>query len=238
MKKAYFLFLLLILCDSVSGQFYFSDTLGNNISETVYEIHYPDSDVDNEYMIYVASTSDENYSPGVIQIELEYIEGSSVGLGYCCVLPELYAAGVDSIKDYILPFPIIPNQDDNEFLLYFNPQGNSGTAMYRYIMKDEASGDSTWVDIRYVTGIATDILDHHKSAIQCYPNPASDHINLEGSSEDHTFQIFSSEGKAMPGLYELKSASSLRIDLSAFPNGSYLIKDLESGTVRRFIKKE
>lgn len=80
-----------------------------------------------------------------------------------------------------------------------------------------------------------------KPGVRVYPNPSDSHIRIERPAifgEDEVLYVMIYDGTGRPaGTYQLRS-SNLRLDISAFQSGMYII-DISNGkrsTVSRFVK--
>ena len=95
-----------------------------------------------------------------------------------------------------------------------------------------------WLDAN-MEGFATSINDL-ESKIRCriFPNPASDLLFIESDSQINTVTFFSSAGSIVKELTELHD-QSIKLNISGFNNGLYLIKiqfSNESTEVAKLIK--
>ena len=70
-----------------------------------------------------------------------------------------------------------------------------------------------------VTTVGTE--DFEKTALNVYPNPASDFISIQNEGNEIHFQLFNSEGKK---IFEDQSFSGEEINVDHLPKGLYILK--------------
>lgn len=108
-------------------------------------------------------------------------------------------------------------------------------AVYGFAQETNSSGSKTTFD---VTGNTT------MSLLNIYPNPVKDFVNIDlqssaaGSVQINLFNILGVQVKAWEPIYLSSGDQQIRLDLSAFKSGVYILKITKSGKVNSQVIKK
>ena len=80
---------------------------------------------------------------------------------------------------------------------------------------------ATEVKATFAKKTATDVVE--SSSVRLYPNPASTYVNMKGAKADALVRLYDANGSLR---YEARTDAdgSLQIDLSAYAEGTYLLR--------------
>ena len=128
------------------------------------------------------------------------------------------------------PYTVRPNRDANAFSLLARQSGQQTSYSWsfqatcptgaRLLAESAGSSEFVW---------------------RVYPNPTVDEVSVETNADDAQLTVYSADGRLLPDVVVTKkagTAAALRLDLSAYPMGMYLIR-LQTGqqsAVQRVIK--
>ena len=81
------------------------------------------------------------------------------------------------------------------------------------------------IEVTYTNATAVEGEDATTENIKVYPNPATEFLNIEGIASEGEFTIYNSSGTALKEYGSISNCgNATRIDVSALPNGYYIIK--------------
>ncbi|PKV50178.1 putative secreted protein (Por secretion system target) [Aquimarina sp. MAR_2010_214] len=94
-----------------------------------------------------------------------------------------------------------------------------------------------WIKITWLGNVKISNEKQINTQLIAYPSPTSKILNLRGFSKETSFKVYNINGKqVMKG--NLKDGQTpSRIDVEQLNSGIYLVKDLNTGNIVRFIKK-
>ena len=238
MKKNLLLIVSILLSSIAFAQIGIVDVDGNNVENTVIDIYTTADEyhLENDYKIQNLSTTSKTYN--LKRYEEAYIEGSQEYYCWTLCLPPNNAG-----TDYYSVFPgdhltVAAGADGNYSspAFHFKPEGNSGEAIYRYIVYNVDDVNDT-ANITMVYHIdAVGINEYDNNAISnVYPNPANNMINVQSTVDNARFEIYTLVGTKVNGEQVKTVNGKVSIDIAHLPNGVYMLTELESQITRRFI---
>jgi hypothetical protein len=242
MKKQVLFIASLLFSGLAFSQIGIVDDQGNNVENTVIDV-YLDADLEHiETDFKTQNLSSQTKTYNMKRYELEYIEGSQEY--YCWTV---CLAAVDAGTNYFSVFPSAPGYlilnagADGPYsapAFHFKPQGNTGTATYRYIIYDvNDENDSAYVDMVYHVN-AVGINEYSNNAISnVYPNPANAliYIDINEATLNPRFEIYSLLGNRVIAEQISNQNGKVKIDVSNLQPGIYMLQELESQLTRKFI---
>ena len=242
MKKHLLSLLLIFIGVAAYAQIGITDIDENNVEGT--EIHiYLDAEVnhiENDYRTTNLSSDTNTYN--MKRYELEYIEGSLEYYCWTLCLNEIPAGSL-----YLSTFPsgaglltLAPDESGpySAPAFHFKPEGNSGTATYRYVIfNTDDTNDSAYVDMVYHVGVVGVNEYDNNSLSNVYPSPTSDYINIDLNSniENARFEIYSMVGNRIQAEQIRNVNGKVTIDVSSLSPGIYMLQEMESQITRKFI---
>ncbi len=90
-----------------------------------------------------------------------------------CYLPVLSGVNLTWVSQH--PVDMNPGATYDNFHSYYQPQGQSGTARFRYVWYDTANpagADSSWVDIQYCGQVGVEERTASSTALTAWPMPS------------------------------------------------------------------
>ena len=138
----------------LSAQIGILDEDNNYVHETVVDIFMSSEDEHIETDFKTENQSDETKSYNLKRYELEYIDGSQE---FFCWTLCLNPADAGTNPTWVFPsgaglLELDAGAEGNLSApaFHFRPEGNTGTATYRYVVYDyNDENDSTWIDVTY-----------------------------------------------------------------------------------------
>lgn len=183
----------------------------------------------------------QNVSSNDIEIKIR-LEVVSLPMGtscYFCGLGSCFAPGTTETPN---SWPISAGEligNEGVFSSHYQANGIYGNAVLRYTFFNiDDLNDTISVTFTY-DGTTTAIDDHHSDlAVDVYPNPAQDQINLdliELNGKQGSVEIYNALGE-LSFVQELKGESSLKLNLGSLPRGVYLYRIESQGNYSRTSK--
>ena len=244
MKRSLPVIFLILLSSAIFAQsFSLTDDEQNDITNSTFSLSTPDSQAALDAYVFVTNNSAGSKDVKARKIYIDIVDGSTNmfcwgGMCYPAVIfesPGSYAIGAGETT-----------QDPNELHATYNPSGNIGTSIIRYVVFDMANpDDSAYVDIYYEVGVGIEdeeITQNFISAL--YPNPANDQVSFNYELLDNADSyaiIYDIVGKEIVRLNMEEREGTVRINTSSLITGfyycSFFINDENVRTSRLMISR-